>query len=82
MLVLLFIACGFFVDKLNTIFNITMPFFSREKSKINQKKYAKVFEHAYNWVQDRLVERLCTYSELWLKSKRWKNYKEQEIHIM
>lgn len=74
------VACGFTVDELHTIFDATMPLFIREGSEFNQKKSRKVFERTYNWVQDRLVERLCAYAKLWLKSEGGKDYKEQEIH--
>ena len=64
------VARGFSVDESQAIFNATMPAFIREGSDTDRRKCTQEFERAYNWVQDRLVDRLCAYAELWLKGGR------------
>ena len=56
-----------------------MPAFIREGSDTDRRKCTKEFERAYDWVQDRLVDGICAYAELWLKSEGGKDYRDHEI---
>lgn len=72
------VARGFAVGELEAIFNDTMPNYIREGHDVDRSKGAKEFERAYNWIQDRLVERLCAYAYLWLETEGGKDYKNRE----
>ena len=76
------VARGFHLNELQAIFKVTMPNFIREGCDADRKHCARVFEGAYNWVEDQLVARLRAYAELWLKSEGGKEYRVRETRAM
>ncbi|MCJ1264022.1 hypothetical protein MMC22_003893 [Lobaria immixta] len=63
------IAREFTVDELTQIFHATLPKFIRDGEDYARRKANKIFEDAYDWVQDKIVERLRAYAKLWLKTE-------------
>ena len=76
------VARGFHLNELQAIFKATMPDFIREGWDADRERCARVFEDAYNWVEDQLVARLRAYAELWLESEGGKEYRVCETRAM
>lgn len=71
---------GFSIDKPKNIFNTTLPQFLEDNEKYNQKTACRTFKDKYDWVIDKLIERIRDYAKLWLASIRGSNYRVKYLH--
>lgn len=75
------IARGFSIDELKNIFNATLSQFLEDDKKYNQKTACRTFEDKYDWVTDRLIERIYGYAQLWIAFSKGTNYSMKYLHI-
>lgn len=57
-----------------------MPQFLEEEEDYNRKTACRVFEGEYDWVTDRLIEKICGYAKLWIESPGGSDYREKYLH--
>ncbi len=74
------IARGFSIDELKNIFNATLPQFLEDDKEYNRKTAFRTFEDEYDWVMDRLIERIRAYAQLWIDSLGGSDYKAKYLH--
>lgn len=53
-----FIICGFFINKLKSIFNTTFLQFLENNKEYNQKTAYRTFKDKYDLMTDRLIEKI------------------------
>ncbi len=58
------IVRGFSINELKNIFNTTLPQFLEDDEEYNQKTACRTFEDEYDWVTDKLIERIHRYARL------------------
>lgn len=63
------------MDEPKNIFNTTLPQFLEDDEKYNRKTAYKTFEDKYDWVTDKLIERIHGYAKLWRASLEGSDYK-------
>ncbi len=74
------IARGFSIDELKNIFNAILLQFLEDDEEYNRKTACRTFEDEYDWVMDRLIERIRAYAQLWINSLRGSDYKAKYLH--
>lgn len=62
---MLLLRVGFFSINWGISTPLHLLIFVRQADKFDKKAASKCFEEAYDWVQDKLVERLHAYAKLW-----------------
>ena len=74
------IARGFSIDEIKNIFHATMPPFLEEGEDYERKQACRMFEDEYDWVTDKLIERICGYASLWIETQGGQDYKQKYIN--
>ena len=74
------IARGFSINEFKNIFNATPPQFLEDDKEYNRKTAYRTFKENYNWVMDKLIERIHGYAKLWIISCRGSNYRIKYLH--
>ncbi len=75
------IAHGCSINELKNIFNATLPQFLEDDKEYNQKTACRTFEDKYDWVIDRLIERIHAYAQLWIDFFGGSDYKAKYLHV-
>lgn len=71
------IARGFSIDEIKNIFHATMPQFLEEGEDYERKQACRIFEDEYDWVTDKLIERIREYASLWIDTQGGQDYKQK-----
>lgn len=74
------IARGFSIDELNNIFNATLPQCLEEDEEYNPKTACRTFEDEYDWVTDKLIERIRAYARMRIASPGGNDYRVMYLH--
>ena len=74
------VARGFIIGELEQIFASCRPPFLEDSDDFDLSVASREFEDQYNWVEDRLVERLRGYAKFWLKSPGGSCYRDQYLN--
>ncbi len=73
------ITRGFSINELKNIFNATLPQFLEDDEEYNRKTACRTFEDEYDWVTDKLIERIRGYAKLWIASPGGTDYREKYL---
>lgn len=74
------IARGFSNDKYKNIFNATLPQFLEDDKEYNQKTACRSFEDEYDWMTDKFIKRIYSYTKLWIAFSGSSNYKVKYLY--
>lgn len=77
---LILIMRGFSINELKNIFNATLSQFLKDDKKYNQKIAYGIFEDEYDWVTNKLIERIYGYISLWIVSLDATDYGKKYLH--